>query len=105
MVLEVKDIEHKKCREFLKNKKCQFCEKLFDNLLNKDGIYDKLENPPIIEISDKEEFIKNAQGFARSHYLCGKHFRIFRKENKKLNESGIEIPAELKLIKIRRSDI
>ena len=103
--IEVKDDSHKDCREFLKDKKCQFCEKLFDDLINKKGIYDDLENPPSIEKSDKEEFISNAQGFARTYYLCGKHFRIFRKDNKKLNEKGIEIPRELTLTKLRRSDI
>lgn len=105
MVVDVKDIEHKKCREFLKDKKCQFCEKIFNDLLNKEGVYNELESPPIIEKSDREEFIRNAQGFTRTHHLCGKHFRIFRKDNKKLNKKGIDIPRELNLIKLRRSDI
>ena len=102
---EVKDENHKKCRDFLKDKKCDFCKKLFEDFINKRGHYDKIDNPPVFTIEDKEEFIQDAQGFARSYNLCNKHFKVFRKENKKLNEKGIEIPRELNLTKLRRSDI
>lgn len=102
---KVKDENHQICRRYLRNKKCEFCEELFNDLLNKTGNYSKMENPPLIEEIDRKEFVQNAQGFARSHHLCNKHFKIFRKENKKLNEKGIEIPSDLILMKIRNSDI
>lgn len=102
---KVKDENHKICREFLRGKKCQFCTILFNDLLNKEGLYEEIDSPPFIEEVDRKEFIQDAKGFARSHYLCNKHFKVFRKENKKLNELGIEIPSELILKKIRRSDV
>jgi len=103
--LNVVDIEHKKCRAFLKGKKCEYCEKLFNNLSNKEGLYHEIENPPLILEENRKEFVRSAKGFVRTHMVCNKHFRIFRKENKKLNEAGIPIPSELILKKIRKSDI
>ncbi len=100
---EAKDPEHRECRKFLKGKKCEFCSKLFADLIEKKGLYFEIDNPPELTIEDKEEFIRNAQGFVRGKMVCGKHFRIFRAENKFLHEAGIEIIGEFKLRKIRKS--
>lgn len=113
----LKDINHSECREFMKGKKCEFCEKLFDDIINKTGLYDFIKNPPeLIDEDDVEEFglkksielardgfVRDAEGFARCKVLCRKHHMIIREDNNERNDKGIDIPTDFSLLRYKKS--
>lgn len=110
-------IERKRCEEFLHGKNCELCEQLFADLLNKEGFYNLVKNPPeLVSQEDinklglkeaidvaKEEFIKPAEGFARCKMLCRKHQAMIRRDNNERNDNGMDIPEDFSLLRIKKS--
>jgi hypothetical protein len=115
--IEVTDIEHKKCKEFMQDKECELCKKLFDDFINKKGFYNLVKSPPqLISEEDikkygykkalelaRKDFIRTAEGFARCKVLCRKHQALVREDNNERNERGMDIPRDFSLLRIKKS--
>lgn len=113
----INKIEQKRCLDFLKGKKCELCEQIFDDLLNKTGFYKLVRNPPqLVSQYDidklgyeeavrvtKKEFIKPADAFARCKLLCRKHQTMIRRDNNERMSKGLEIPTDFSLLRIKKS--
>lgn len=117
MKRNVKDPEHQICRDYVAGKNCEFCEQLFNDLLNQEGFYPLIKNPPkILSEEDIKEFgrekaiklvrdelIKPAEGFARTKLLCRKHQSMFRRDNNERSNKGMDIPTDFSLLRIKKS--
>lgn len=110
-------IEKKRCEDFLKDKNCELCEQIFDDLLNKTGFYNLVKNPPeLVSKEDidelgydkavsitRDDFIKPAEALARCKVLCRKHQIIIRRDNHERMEKKLEIPEDFSLLRIKKS--
>lgn len=97
-----KDLETIKCGEFLKGKRCKFCEKVYSDGKNRTGWALEVKNFP--QFDSEEEFWKDrgfADGLVRCIPVCNKHFSIVRRDNDHRIDLGQEIPNTLDLIKFR----
>ena len=97
-----KDLETIKCKEFLKGKRCEFCEKVYSDGKNRTGWALDVKNFPKFE--SEEEFFKDrgeVTGLIRCKPVCKKHFTILRRDNDKRIDLGSDIPVSLELIKFR----